>query len=98
MTRDLGPRFEQLDTWVGIGEDITITDQWVDYHYTGVWEHPSSPPQVVIHVAFNMQLEDVWFSHFRAYEGEYVEEEALEPSPVTPADRLTTAWGEIKSR
>lgn len=95
MTRDLSPRFEQLDTWVGIGEDITVTDQWVDYHFTGIWEHPSSPPQVVIHIGFNLLLEDVWFSHFRAYEGEYVEEPL---APVTPMGRLTTAWGQIKSR
>ena len=94
-TRDIGPRFEQLDTWVGIGEDITIDDQWTDYHFTGEWTHPSSPPQVVIHVAFNLMLEDVWFSHFRAYEGEYVEEVL---TPVTPVDRLATAWGQIKSR
>jgi len=94
-TRTLSPRFEQLDTWVGIGENITVTDQWVDYHFTGEWTHPSSPPQVVIHIGFDLQLEDVWFSHFRAYEGEYVEEPL---APVTPMDRLATAWGQIKSR
>jgi hypothetical protein len=94
-TRDLAPQFEQLDTWVGLGEGITVTDQWVDYHFTGVWEHPSSPPQVVVHIGFEFLLEDVWFSHFRVYEGDYVEEGL---APVTPVGRLATSWAAIKSR
>ncbi|MBM3237475.1 hypothetical protein FJZ31_14390 [Candidatus Poribacteria bacterium] len=101
VTRTLGARFEQLNTWVGIGQDILINDQWQDYHFTGIWTHPSSPPQVVIHIAFNVQpkpLADVWFSHFRVYEGDYVEEEigGGKPKAVNPVDRLTTAWGQIK--
>ena len=100
--RTLGPRFEQLDTWVGIGHDITITDEWAEYHFTGDWTHPSSPPAVVVHIAFNLQLDNVWFSHFRVYEGEYVEEEDIEGPQkkisVTSSGRLATAWGEIKSR
>ncbi len=96
-TRTLGCRFEQLDTWVGIGEDITITDEWKDYHFTGVWTHPGSPPQVVIHIAMNVApapLVDVWFSNFRVYEGDYVPE-AL--TSVGSINKLTTAWGKIKN-
>ncbi len=95
-TRTLSCRFEQLDTWVGIGEDITIDDQWKDYHFTGVWTHPSSPPQVVIHIAMNVApnpLVDVWFSHFRVYEGDYVEEKL---TPVMPVEKLASSWGKIK--
>ncbi len=95
VTRPLGCSFEQNETWVSVGEEITVTDQWVDYHYTGEWIHPSSPPQVFVHIAFNLQLEDVWFSHFRVYEGEYVEEEL---ASVTPMDSSATSWGKIKSR
>lgn len=94
--RVLSCRFEQLDTWVGIGEDVTIDDQWKDYHFTGVWTHPSSPPQVVVHIAMNVApepLADAWFSHFRVYEGPYVEEQL---SPVEPA-KVTTFWGKIKA-
>ena len=98
--RTLGPRFEQLDTWVGIGQDITVTDEWQEFHFTGVWTDPSSPPQVVIHIGFNKQLDDVWFSHFRVYEGDYEQEdiEGQQKISVTPMDRLATAWGQIKSR
>jgi len=100
--RTLGPRFEQLDTWVGMGQDITVTDEWQEFHFTGVWTDPSSPPQVVIHIAFNKQLDDVWFRHFRVYEGEYVEEDleldGQKKISVTPMGRLATAWGQIKSR
>jgi len=96
-TRVLGARFEQLDTWVGIGEDITINDQWKDYRFTGVWTHPGSPPQVVIHIAMNVPPEplvDVWFSNFRVYEGDYV----VETTPVNPMGRLATAWGSLKNK
>jgi len=98
--RTLGPALEQLETYVSIGQGITLTDQWVEYHYTGIWTHPTSPPQVVIHIGFQLQTDDVWFSHFRVYEGEYVEEE-IDEGPkiaVTPAHRLTTTWGKIKNR
>ncbi len=95
MTRDLAPRFEQLETWVGIGENIVVTDQWVDYHFTGEWVDGSSPPVVVVHLGFEFLLEDVWFSHFRVYEGDYVEEGI---ALVTPVGRLATSWAEIKSR
>ena len=95
LTRTLGPALEQLETYVSIGEEITVTDEWQEFHYTGEWTHPTSPPQVVIHIGFQTQLGSVWFSHFRVYEGDFVEEAV---SSVTPVDRLTTAWGQIKSR
>ena len=95
VTRDLSCSFEQLDIWVGIGETITINDQWQEYHYTGEWVEPGSPPQVVIHVGFEFLLDDVWFSHFLVYEGDYVEEEL---ASVTPMDSSATSWGKIKSR
>lgn len=94
-TRALSCSFEQLDIWVGIGETITVNDQWQEYHYTGEWTDPGSPPQVVIHIGFEFLLEDVWFSHFLVYEGDYVEEEL---ASVTPMDSSATSWGKIKSR
>jgi len=100
--RTLGPRFEQLDTWVGMGQDITVGEDWQEYHFTGVWTNPSSPPAVVIHIGWNLQEGGVWFSHFRVYEGEWIEEdieiEGQKKISVTPMGRLATAWGQIKSR
>jgi hypothetical protein len=58
-----------------------------------------SPPNVVIHIQFNNIKDDVWFDHFRVYQGEYVPEELGQPKiSVTPMGRLATAWGQIKSR
>jgi len=98
--RTLSPSFEQLDTWVGIGTNITLSDEWQEFHHTGVWTHPSSPPQVVVHIGFDLQLDNVWFSHFRVYEGDYVEEdiEGQKKIAVTPAGRLPIVWGAIKNR
>ena len=99
--RTLGIKFEQLETWVGPSKTITLTDEWAEYSLTADWTNASSPPGVVIHIQFNLQLDDVWFSHFRVYEGEYVEEDIEGPQKkisVTPRGRLATAWGEIKSR
>jgi hypothetical protein len=100
--RTLSPQFEQLDTWVGMGQGITVTEEWQEFHYTGIWNNPTSPPQVVIHIGFNLQLVDVWFCHFRVYNDQY-EEEDLEIDgqrriAVTPVSNTATAWGKIKSR
>ena len=99
ITRTIGVKFEQLDTWVGPATTITLTDEWQLFIYSPVMTM-DSPPQVVIHIQFNKQLEDVWFQHFRVYEGEYVEEdlEALQRIAVTPIDNMATSWGKIKSR
>lgn len=100
-TRTLSCRFEQLDTWVGIGQDVLINDQWKDYHFTGVWTHPSSPPQVVIHIALNVPpapLADAWLCHFRVYEGNYIEEQVGgKPRSVDQGKTLSIAWGRVKS-
>jgi hypothetical protein len=67
-TRELHIKFEQLDTWVGPDDYIVVTDQWEKYHLTA--EMPmGSPPEVVIHIAFQLMEEDVWFDRFRVYEG-----------------------------
>ena len=100
--RTLSPTFEQLDTWVGVGsQNITVGEDWQEYHATGVWTHASTPA-VVIHIGWNLQEGGVWFSHFRVYEGEWIEEEieigGQQKISVTPMGRLATAWGQIKSR
>ena len=99
--RTLNVVFEQLDTFVGMGQVIKLSDEWQEFHFTCDWVHPSSPPAVVIHIAAELQLDDFWLSHLRVYEGEYVEEDieiAGQEKSVTPRGRLATAWGEIKSR
>ncbi len=101
--RDLAPSFEQLDTWVGIGSNIKVAEEWQEHHFTGVWTHPSSPPNVVFHIGWELQMGAVWLSHFRVYEGDWEEEDIdLDDQwpriAVTPMDRLATAWGHIKSK
>ncbi len=94
--------FEQLVTYVGMGQNITVTDEWQVFHYTGIWNNPTSPPQVVIHIGFQRQLVDVWFCHFLVYEGPYQEEDLEIPGEeriaVTPLGNMATAWAKIKSR
>jgi len=92
--RNLMVKFEQLDKWGGPSGIVTIDDQWKVYHLTLVSDF-QSPPNSVIHIQFEGSVDDVWFSHFRVYEGQYVPE-AL--SPVSPASKLASKWGEIKSK
>ena len=100
--RTLSPSFEQDVTYVGMGQGITVTEEWQEFHYTGVWNNPTSPPQVVIHIGFNLQLVDVWFCHFRVYNDQYQEEDleidGQQRIAVTPVGNMATAWGKIKSR
>ena len=89
-------KFEQLDTWTGPSQNFSITDEMTEYHFSPNMTM-DSPPQVVIHTRVNA-IGNIWFSHFRVYEGKYVEED-LEGRPriaVTPMDRLATTWGALK--
>jgi hypothetical protein len=96
--RSIGVKFEQLDTWTGPSQTFSINDEWTEYHFSPEMTM-GSPPQVVIHIQFNGVKDDVWFAHFRVYEGEYVEEDLGQPRiSVTPAGRMATAWGKIKIR
>ena len=93
-TRNLMVKFEQLDVWGGPSGTVTIDDQWKPYNMTGVADF-QSPPNSVIHIQFEGSVDDIWFSHFRVYQGDYVPEIL---TPVSPVDRLSTAWGKIKIR
>jgi hypothetical protein len=99
-TRPLYVKFEQLDTWQGPGKTITITDEWTEY-YLSPNMTVQSPPLVVIHIDFRMQKEDVWFDHFRVYQGEYEKEDIQlggEGMAVRANGKLVTLWADIKSR
>jgi len=103
-TKSISSCFEQNNpVWAGAGAiNITLTDQWVEYTATGVWA--TATPSVVIHIALNYpptHLLDVWFAHFRVYEGDYVKDKIdleMKPKAVTPGEKLASSWGEIKSR
>lgn len=96
MTRTIGVKFEQLDTWVGPAQNFTLTDEWTEYHFSPTMTM-SSPPAVVIHIQFNNMKGDVWLDHFRVYQGEYVEDELSEGEQAVKAvDKLTIVWGQIR--
>ena len=99
--RTLGVNFEQLDTWVGMGQEIALTDEWVEYHFTGAWANASSPPAVVIHIGVNLQKDDFYLSYCRVYEGEFFQEEFGEipqsVNPMPPNTKLAATWGYVKN-
>lgn len=100
-TRPIYVKFEQLDTWQGPGNTFIIDEEWKEYHFSPTIDF-SSPPRVVIHIDFRAtqkNKDDVWFDHFRVYEGEYVEEEITLGSkgfPVNPKGKLASTWAEVK--
>ncbi|MFC1718282.1 carbohydrate binding domain-containing protein [Candidatus Poribacteria bacterium] len=103
-TKSINSSFESNDpVWAGAGGmAITLTDEWVEYHSTSVWNNEFRGV-VVIHIAVNYpptELNDMWIAHAKVYEGDYVEEEieGLEPEAVTPVGNLAIPWGQIKSR
>jgi hypothetical protein len=97
--RPLLVKFEQLDLWGGpsIVLEDPITDDWTEFHYSPEMTM-SSPPQVVIHITFEGVTEDVWFDHFRVYEGDYVAEEFGTGTAIEPIGKLGATWGTIKSK
>lgn len=97
--RPLYVKFEQLELWGGPGKrlDSNITDEWTEYHYSPTMT-VASPPQVVIHITFESFKDDVWFDHFRVYQGEYVAEDISPKQAIKPVGKLGTTWGYIKSK
>jgi len=94
--RPLLVKFEQLDTWTGPSTVFdAVTGEWTEYHYSPTMTM-GSPPQVVLHITFEGVTDDVWFDHFRVYQGEYTPE--VEPEAIKPAGKLGATWGDIKSR
>jgi hypothetical protein len=103
-TKAINPCFESnAPAWAGAAAiNITLTDQWVEYHSTAVWANENRA-QVVIHIACNFpptEKNDLWIAHAKVYEGAFVEEEipGLKPKAVTPSEKLASSWGEIKTR
>ncbi|MDQ1329483.1 MAG: CBM-cenC protein, partial [Candidatus Poribacteria bacterium] len=103
-TKAINPCFESNDpARAGAAAiNITLTDQWVEYHSTAVWANENRP-QVVIHIACNFpptEKNDMWIAHAKVYEGAFVEEEipGLKPKAVKPVGNLAIPWGEIKTR
>jgi hypothetical protein len=89
--------------WAGAAAmNVTLTDQWVEYHSTAVWANENRA-QVVIHIACNYpptEKNDLWIARAKVYEGAFEEEEipGLKPKAVTPGEKLASSWGEIKTR
>jgi len=95
-TRTIGVKFEQLETWTGPATTVTLNDEWQQIVFSPIMSM-KSPPSVVIHIQFNKLKEDVWFSHFRVYEGKFVEEKLGTPKiAVNPMGSLSISWGKIK--
>ena len=97
--RSIGLKFEQLDTWTGPAQTFNLSDEELTEYFFSPIMTMGSPPQVVIHLQFNKQIGQVWFAHFRVYEGKY-EEDDLVAKPkiaVNPAGNLATTWGKIKN-
>jgi hypothetical protein len=60
------------DPWEGYGEQqVTITDQWVEYHVTTpVFTADVSPTSLTFHIGF--QAQEFWVDNVKFYEGDYV--------------------------
>jgi len=99
--RPIGVTFEQDVTWTGPGTTFNLNMEMTEYTFSPIMT-VGSPPQVVIHIQFNMIKGSVWFAHFRVYEGKYVKDNVdLGQKPkavVTPGEKLASSWGEIKTR
>ena len=89
--------------WAGAaGMNITLTEEWLEYHATALWTNESRDV-VVIHIALNYpptEMNDMWIAHAKVYEGDYVEEEieGLQPKAVTPVGNLAITWGKVKGK
>ncbi|MFC1713739.1 carbohydrate binding domain-containing protein [Candidatus Poribacteria bacterium] len=89
----------RADPWTSYGSaNIKITDEWQEFH---------APINVTVDdfiAGIYIELRDssevqVWFDHFRLYEGDYFEEdmEGEQQQAVEPDSKLLSTWGNLKS-
>jgi hypothetical protein len=98
--RPIGVTFEQDVTFTGPGTTFNLNKEMTEYKFSPTMT-VGSPPQVVIHIQFNLIKGGVWFSHFRVYEGKYIDDKidlGGKPKAVTPGEKLASSWGSIKSK
>jgi len=90
----------ETDPWTGLGvnEGIELEEEWQEYHFTFVAAQSFNNTRLAIQLGSSP--ESVWIDHVRLYEGEYDEEdfdEIMQWRPVTPAGKLRSTWGKVKS-
>ena len=100
--------WRQADVWVGMevdpwstlgpSETIELESEWQEYHFTFDAQESFDNTRLAIQLASSP--ETVWVDHVRFYEGDYEEEdfeEIMRDISVTPAGKLATTWGQIRS-
>jgi hypothetical protein len=90
----------ETDPWTTLGpsEIIELESEWQEYHFTFDAQGSFDNTRLAIQLASSP--ETVWIDHVRFYEGDYEEEdfdEIMQQRPVTPAGKLESTWGNIKS-
>jgi hypothetical protein len=85
--------------WTGYAnKNIAFGTSWAEYTLT--FTQPVSDNNVRVNISLGGSKGDVWVDHVRIYEGEYFDDEVRKPAKpksVDSLDKLTTAWGNIKS-
>ena len=91
----------ETDPWATLGasEAIELMEiDWTEYHFTFLASDSFDNTRLSIQLAG--AKETVWVDHVRFYEGKYEEEdykEIMKQRSVSPAGKLTSKWGKIKS-
>ena len=87
-----------VDPWTGYGAKIfTMSEEWEEYYVTTP-RMPAdvNPASLTFHIGFTKG--EFWMDGVRFFEGEYEEPDfSAKPKAVSPRDKLTDTWGNIKA-
>jgi len=87
----------RADPWTSYTfKDIVITEEWTEFWST--FTMPDTDAIAGIYVELIDTAGQVWFDHFRLYQGDYIKEElGVKPKAVEPNGKLAYTWGKMKS-
>jgi hypothetical protein len=87
----------RADPWTGYtSKNIVITEEWTEFWST--FTMPDTDALAGIYVEMVDVPGQVWFDHFRLYEGDYIKEElGGKPKAVDHKGKSAYTWGELKS-
>lgn len=88
----------RADPWTSYTfKDILIEEDWIEFWST--FTMPDNDNMAGIYIELIDTPGQVWFDHFRLYEGKYIEEDlgAKKAKAVDSKNKLAYTWGKVKS-
>jgi hypothetical protein len=86
----------RADPWTSyLFKEITIKWEWIEFWAT--FTMPADDNIVGVYIEMIDNAGQIWFDHFRLYEGNYIEENlGGQKKAIQPNEKMATTWSKVK--